>query len=38
MNFTVTATGGGDLTCKREQDGADLGSLPEGMSGETPCM
>ena len=38
VNFTVTATGGGDLTCKRGQDGADLGSLPEGMSGETPCM
>ena len=36
MNFTVTATGGGDLTYKWQQDGADLGSLPEGMPGETP--
>ena len=34
VNFTVT--GGGDLTYKWQQDGADLCSLPEGMSGETP--
>ena len=36
MRFTITATGGGDLTCKWQQDGADLDPLPEGVSGETP--
>ena len=35
MNFTATASGGGDLTYKRQRDGADLDSLPERVSGET---
>ena len=35
MRFTVTATGGGDMTYKWQQDGADLNPLPEGVSGES---
>ena len=34
VTFTVTTTGGGDLTYKWQQDGADLDPLP-GVSGET---
>ena len=37
VRFTVTATGGGELTYKWQQNGADLDPLPEGMSGETTC-
>ena len=33
--FTITATGGGDLTYKWQRNGADLDPLPEGVSGET---
>ena len=35
MRFTITGTGGGELTYKWQQNGADLDPLPEGMSGET---
>ena len=35
VKFTITATGGGDLTYKWQRDGADLHSLPEGVSGVT---
>ena len=34
VRFTVTATGGGDLTYRWQRDGADLNPLPEGVSGE----
>ena len=35
MRFTVTATGGGELTYKWQRNGTDLDPLPEGVSGET---
>ena len=35
VEFTVTATGGGDLTYKWQRDGADLNPPPERVSGET---
>ena len=35
VRFTVTGTGGGELTYKWQWNGADLDSLPEGVSGET---
>ena len=35
MRFTVTATGGADLTYKWQWNGADLDPLPEGVSGDT---
>ena len=35
VNFTIVATGGGNLTYKWQQDGADLDPLLEGVSGET---
>ena len=35
MRFTVTATGGGDMTYKWQRDDADLNPIPEGVSGET---
>ena len=35
VRFTVTATGGGDMTYKWQRDGADLSPLTEGVSGET---
>ena len=37
MRFTVTATGGGELTYKWQRNGADLDPLPEGVLGETTC-
>ena len=35
VRFTITTTGGGDLTYKWQRNGADLDPLPEGVSGET---
>ena len=35
MKFPVNATGGGTLTYKWQQNGADLDPPPEGVSGET---
>ena len=35
VKFTITATGGADLACKWQKIGADLDSLPGGVSGET---
>ena len=35
VKFTITATGGGNLTYKWQKNGADLDSLTDGVSGET---
>ena len=33
MEFTVTATGAGDLTYRWKQNGVNIDPLPEGVSG-----